>query len=219
MTTVAALQTMARTGGTYVPSGVLYPWDDVSKNERLRTLAAVLPDARVMFEKLIAEATSRGMKPSIISAARNCQEAPGPVSPERGWHTYGRAIDLQLLSPDGSAVKPEPYLAMGEWWEAQGGVWGGRWTKEYPDGTPCLPHVPGDFCHYQWTPDDMSGRVTRDIFEGKTCDEARTAYYRAAWPSSILSDSRSRGGGGGGVLLVLGAAVGAVFAFGRKSRS
>jgi len=211
----------ANVGASFVPAGVLQPWDDFTREERLKTLAAVVPDARAMFEKLLAEAASRGFHPSIISAARNCQESPpGPIPAERSWHTYGRALDMQLLGEKGSAVDPAPYFAMGEWWEAQGGVWGGRWTEQYPNGTPCNPGIPGDLCHYQWTPSDMSGRVTRSIYEGKTCEEARSAYYAAAWGSPSfggLSPS-SRSGGVGGSLLVIGAALAAVFTLGRKKR-
>lgn len=220
MTTLAALQTMARSG---VGAG-LPPWDAITREERLKTLAGVLPDARVMFEKLIREAASRGFHPSIISAARNCQESPpGPIPAERSWHSYGRALDMQLLGEGGSALDPAPYLAMGEWWEGEGGVWGGRWTEQYPKGTPCNPGIPGDLCHYQWTPADMSGRVTKSIYDGRTCEEARSAYYAAAWGSPSFggpfsSSTSARSDGAGGTLLVLGAALAAVFTLGRKKQ-
>jgi len=197
------------------------PWDAVSDARRLRSLDAILPIARPMFEALIAEAKVRGMRPSIISAVRNCREAPSSkIPPERGWHTYGRAIDLQLLGEKGSALDPAPYYAMGEWWEAQGGVWGGRWVEEYPDGTPCNPGIPGDLCHYQWTPSDMSGRVTKSIYEGKSCDDARRDYYAAEWqapssggsPRSGSAPSSSGAFGLGAVAIVFGA----LFVFGRK---
>lgn len=47
-------------------------------------------------------------------------------------HTQRLAIDLQLFRNGIYLTASNDYLALGEWWESQGGSWGGRFSK--PDG-------------------------------------------------------------------------------------
>jgi hypothetical protein len=193
------------------------PWEDLSWERRLRSLDGTVPEARVMFEKLIAEAQKRGMRPWIISAARNCQEGSSlsKIPAINSWHTYGRAIDLQLMNPKtGSTQDLETYREMGEWWMAEGGQWGGSWTPDDPVKTF------REKDHFQYTP-GSTGKVNPSVYEGAaSCDDARTRYYQAAWQtdSPFSLPSSSGGVGVGGVLLAFGAALGAVFAFRKSGR-
>jgi len=211
---LAALQIMTGTGASSKP------WEDFSRERRLHTLDALVPEARVMFERLVEEAASRGMRPWVISAARNCQEASSvsKIPAIKSWHTYGRAIDLQLMNPEtGSTTDFETYRVMGEWWMREGGVWGGSWVD---------PQDPGkserEKDHFQWTP-RSTGKVDPRLYEGQaTCDDARTSYYKEAWEAPLpfsLSGMGGGRGGVGGVLLVFGAALGAVFAFRKGGKS
>lgn len=96
-----------------------------------KTLMDVVPEVRPKFEALIAYAKSIGLSPSIRSAGRTCaqqneQKEAGysHASMCRSMHVLGHAIDIDI-SPSSCAN----YTKLGEWWEKQGGVWGGRWTQ------------------------------------------------------------------------------------------
>lgn len=45
---------------------------------------------------------------------------------ENSLHRQKLAIDLNIFHQDGSALTVEEYLPIGEFWEARGGAWGGR---------------------------------------------------------------------------------------------
>jgi hypothetical protein len=123
-----------------------------------KTLADVVASVRPKFEQLVAHATSLGMKPAIRSAGRTCEEQHEQVALGyshadlcRGMHVMGHAVDLDL-SPSTCAT----YTKLGEWWEQQGGVWGGRWTQfgacgdsghfQYGLGSPTAGAVPTSLC-------------------------------------------------------------------------
>jgi hypothetical protein len=135
-----------------------------------------VPEARAQFEALIQEAARRGFKTQIISAVRTCaeQRAVNPKAP-RSWHPLGRAIDVEF---PGATVAD--YTALGEWWEARGGVWGGRWIEQYPVA-PCGPlGAAGDVCHFQWT----RGLTADLVWQGGTCEDVSARMLRkdgSAW--------------------------------------
>jgi hypothetical protein len=108
--------------------------------KRLASLDGAHPDARPLFQELIAYAESQGMHPQIATVTRTCAEQA--VSKARcSWHLSGLALDLAL---HGSAqVWHEDFRVLGEWWENKGGVWGGRFSGFGEHG---------DFHHFQWTP-------------------------------------------------------------------
>jgi len=144
---------------------------------RLHTLDGLIPSARAAFGELLEEARRRGFRPSIISALRTCTEQAS-VNPKvpRSWHLLGRAIDLEL--PGGT---PADYTSLGEWWEAKGGRWGGRWTEQYPIA-PCGPvGMSGDPCHFDWT----DGQKIGDVWpEGRACADVAPRYLEdngAGW--------------------------------------
>lgn len=95
-------------------------------------LSELAPEVREQFAELLAQAP--GLR--IASARRSCAEqrrlyaqgrtAPGPIVTGadgcRSWHVWGRAADLSGASRD-------TLEKLGEWWEARGGVWGGRFPN------------------------------------------------------------------------------------------
>lgn len=96
-----------------------------------KTLADVVPQVRPQFEALLAHATSLGMKPVIRSAGRTCEQQAEQVKLGfssadlcRSMHVLGHAVDLDL-SPNTC----ESHTKLALWWEARGGVWGGRWKQ------------------------------------------------------------------------------------------
>lgn len=136
-------------GGTTPP--------ELSAKQRLHSLAGIVPEARAPFDELLAQAKAWQMSPYISSALRTCKEqgalkGQSAVSSCKSWHTLGRAVDLELRNEDGSPGDRGTYELLGEWWEAHGGIWGGRWLKSYPEGLAGFPEAgPGDPVHFQWT--------------------------------------------------------------------
>lgn len=95
------------------------------------TVEDLVPAVRPQFDALLAQASAWGMKPHVRSAGRTCAQQAEQVKLGyshadlcRGMHVMGHAIDLDL-SPNTCAT----YTKLGQWWESQGGVWGGRWTQ------------------------------------------------------------------------------------------
>jgi len=155
--------------------------------ERLKTLNRLVPDARQAFEALMSEATARGYLPSIVSAVRNCTEQGqlALTKAKRSWHVFGRAVDIELHK---GAPKDDPgkfYRELGEWWEQQGGTWGGRWTELYPVA-PGVPGAAGDVLHFQWTPAPLTTGVPKSLWpEGASCEVVQA-----------MADAYLSGGGG-----------------------
>ena len=168
--------------------------------ERLKTLKHLVPDARQAFEALLAEANRRGLLPSIVSAVRTCSEQGNLAltKAKRSWHVFGRAVDIELhLGPP----KDDPakfYRELGEWWEQQGGTWGGRSTDLYPQA-PGVPGAAGDVLHFQWTPAPLTTGVPAELWpKGASCEEvnelaARYLSSGGRMPSSPSSPSSSAG--------------------------
>lgn len=116
-----SLEWLSETVETYLPTGTL---DDL------------VPSVRPKFDQLIEQASAWGMHPHIRSVGRTCAQQAENVKAGashadlcRGMHVLGHAVDLDL-SPNTCAT----YTKLGEWWEARGGVWGGRWTNFGPCG-------------------------------------------------------------------------------------
>lgn len=114
-----------------------------SDQEHLDTLTRDTAEAVV---QLLEYAASENIPASIVSSARTCEEqmelyAQGRTKPGakitwapgcRSWHTHGRAVDLYLGTWDEG-----PYWALGPYWKAIGGRWGGDF---------------GDYGHFEWHP-------------------------------------------------------------------
>lgn len=161
-----------------------------------KSLADVVPSVRPKFEALIAYATSLGLKPSIRSAGRTCaqqneQKEAGysQASMCRSMHVLGHAIDLDV-SPSTCAN----YTKLGEWWEKQGGVWGGRWTNFGPCGDS------GHF-HYGF---DGAGAVPSSVCpDGLSLGQCQT--LRSDYLTKAMNAPTSAKGGGllTGALIIL----------------
>jgi hypothetical protein len=151
--------------------------------ERLKTLAYLVPDARAAFEKLIAEATSRGLLPTIVSAVRTCCEEKNLASAKgkgtRSWHILGRAVDIELHLGAPADDPALHYRELGEWWESLGGTWGGRWVTSWPTA-PGVPGASGDVMHFQFTPPPLKDVPPQELWptgaDCTTIDANQTAY-------------------------------------------
>jgi hypothetical protein len=175
--------------------GASEPWKALTWEERQRTLAGIVPEARPYFERLIDTAKEWGMRPWIITALRTCKEQDGlsqsAVSGCKSWHTLGRAIDVQLQSDDGKVDEREPYEYLGEWWESLGGTWGGRWKKSYPNGIKPFQNAgAGDVVHFQWTPPPLTSSVPPSICDHTDCEASVDRYLTREWkkPSGRLPE-------------------------------
>lgn len=196
----------------------------MTRADRLLTLAAVLPEARPHFEALIAYAAARGWRPAIVSAVRTAAEQAGSASKvRRSWHQLGRAVDVELRGGVGGRAR---YQELGEWWEADGGVWGGRWTDTYPPGAipGCEPEG-GDCNHYQWTP-GLPEAAASMLPEGDaaTVDAAAAAYLadhgvRLDGPTPPRLDVAIVQPPGWGVLAVVPLSFGGLWVLGRALRA
>jgi len=162
---------------------------DFNDPDRLKTLNHLVPDARAAFESLLQEATRRGFLPSIVSAVRSCSEQGNlqATKAKRSWHVFGRAVDIELHL---GAPKDDPakfYRELGEWWEQQGGTWGGRWTDLYPQA-PGVPGAAGDVLHFQWTPPPLTTGVPDSLWpKGASCEvvQALADTYLAGGGESL----------------------------------
>lgn len=109
------------------------------------SLDDLIPEVRGDFEDLLAEAERMGYEPSIgwAGAGRTCamQNGLNPAATGasgcQSWHVLGRALDVQL-----SPWSYDAYEALGQWWEARGGFWGGRWTQFGTMGDTGHFHMP-----------------------------------------------------------------------------
>lgn len=150
---------------------------------RLKTLAYLVPDARAAFQKLMDYATAQGWHPTIVSAVRTCCEEKNLASAKgkgtRSWHIFGRAVDIELHIGAPVDDPAKYYRTLAEWWEPQGGTWGGRWTTSWPQA-PGVPGASGDVMHFQWTPKPLGDVPPQEFWAtGASCadvDAKQLAY-------------------------------------------
>lgn len=90
-----------------------------------------------MVALLIQQAKSLGYEVTLGEAYRPPEVAQIYARDGRGiansLHTSRLAIDLNLFLDGKYLTQTEDYLPLGEWWETQGGAWGGRFQTR-PDG-------------------------------------------------------------------------------------
>lgn len=167
-----------------------------------KTLADIVPAVRPKFEQLLSHATSLGLKPTIRSAGRTCAEQQYQLGAGysqaamcRSMHTLGHAIDIDVI-PSTCAN----YTKLGQWWESQGGVWGGRWTQF----GAC-----GDAGHFQYGFDGAGAVPVSVCPEGLSlaaCQKLRSDYLTKAMAV------RTSGGGVLTSLAIIAVGVGFVWA-------
>ena len=142
---------------------------------RLKTLAFLVPDARAAFQRLLDYANAQGWHPTIVSAVRTCCEEKNLASAKgkgtRSWHIFGRAVDIELHIGAPADDPAKYYRALAEWWEPQGGTWGGRWTASWPVA-PGVPGASGDVMHFQWTPAPLGDVPPQEFWAtGASCSD------------------------------------------------
>lgn len=90
-----------------------------------------------MVALLLQQAKSLGYEVTLGEAYRPPEVAQIYARDGRGisnsLHTSRLAIDLNLFLDGKYLTQTEDYLPLGEWWETQGGSWGGRFQTR-PDG-------------------------------------------------------------------------------------
>lgn len=91
----------------------------------------------LMVAQLIRQADMLGYEVTLGDAYRD-PRVFGAFGISKGYgtaHSYHKrrlAIDLNLFRDGKYLSRTEDHLPLGEWWEAQGGTWGGRFSV--PDG-------------------------------------------------------------------------------------
>ena len=85
-----------------------------------------------MVPRLIDYAHSLGLEVTLGDAYRDPR---CPYGSKSSRHRSRLAIDLNLFRDGDYLTKTEDHTQLGEWWEQQGGIWGGRFN----DGN-----------HYEW---------------------------------------------------------------------
>lgn len=100
-----------------------------------------------LVPRLIDKAYELGFEVTLGESYRSPEEAARLAALGKGiknsLHTQRLAIDLNLFRNGYYLTSSESHRPLGEWWESQGGAWGGRFTdaqgKPRPDGN-----------HYSW---------------------------------------------------------------------
>lgn len=177
------------------------------------TLDDIVPEVRPKFEALIAQAKALGFTPKVRSAGRTCAAQQEQVDLGysqadfcRSMHVIGHAADIDLVPNNCTS-----YTKLGEWWEAQGGVWGGRW-KQFG---AC-----GDAGHFHYGFNKAQAVPTSICPSGVTeakCREVREDYLRKAFAKQVTGAGGSRMGILSG-LLIIGTGVAFVWAATRGGR-
>lgn len=89
-----------------------------------------------MVAILIQECTMRGYEITFGETYRSPEEAARLAKLGKGiknsLHTSRLAIDINLFKNGRYLSSTEAHREIGEWWERQGGSWGGRFSR--PDG-------------------------------------------------------------------------------------
>jgi hypothetical protein len=86
----------------------------------------------LMAARLILQAHAMGYAVTLGDAYRN-PRLHGQPGVKRGYgaansfHKLRLAIDLNLFKDGQYLDGTEAHRPLGEWWESQGGTWGGRW--------------------------------------------------------------------------------------------
>lgn len=84
-----------------------------------------------MVARLIDQATAMGYEITLGDAYRD-PRVFGAIGQRQGYghpksaHKHRLAIDLNLFRGGQFLSSSEDHRPLGEWWEAQGGTWGGR---------------------------------------------------------------------------------------------
>ena len=87
----------------------------------------------LMFAKLLLEAERQGYQVTMGEGYRSPEEAQRLAVAGKGivnsLHCSRLAHDINLFRDGVYLTATEAYRPLGEWWEAEGGAWGGRFTR------------------------------------------------------------------------------------------
>lgn len=91
----------------------------------------------LMAARLILKADEMGYEVTLGDAYRDPRLHGGPGQKKGygaadSYHKVRLAIDLNLFRDGRYLASTEDHRPLGEWWESQGGTWGGRFST--PDG-------------------------------------------------------------------------------------
>ena len=87
-----------------------------------------------MVWQLLRFARNNGIDVALDYCKRSAEEQErlvkaGKSKTLKSKHVIGRAVDL-IIFKDGEPLWDSPYYSiLGQWWEQQGGTWGGRWES------------------------------------------------------------------------------------------
>ncbi|MFV7361049.1 M15 family metallopeptidase [Citrobacter portucalensis] len=91
----------------------------------------------IMVANLVLWAETKGYRLTFGEAYRTPEQAALNAKKGSGitnsLHTQRLAVDFNLFINGEYQTRTEAYLPLGEYWESQGGSWGGRF-KSNPDG-------------------------------------------------------------------------------------
>jgi len=175
------------------------------------TLEDVVPEYRPKFEALMAYAKSIGLTIKVRSAGRTCatQQSYYDLGENitqanlcRSMHVFGHAVDFDVV-PNTCLS----YTKLGEWWEKQGGVWGGRWKQFGACGDQGHFHI--GMNKAQAVPTSL---CPANVTESE-CRKIREDYLTAAFAKSQIATGT--GGSRMGILsglLIVGAAAAILYA-------
>ena len=97
------------------------------------TLREKQSEFALMMSKLIAKAYEMGYEVTLGDAYRD-PRLHGQIGEKKGYghskscHKLRLAIDLNLFKDGEFLTTTEGHKELGEWWESQGGTWGGRFN-------------------------------------------------------------------------------------------
>mgnify|MGYP001202683107 CR=1 FL=1 len=86
-----------------------------------------------MVPRLIDKAHELGFEVTLGDAYRD-PRVFGPIGERKGYgesrsaHKQRLAVDLNLFRDGKYLTETEDHRPLGEWWESQGGTWGGRFS-------------------------------------------------------------------------------------------
>jgi len=99
-------------------------------SKELLTLGAKQRAFAKCVGELLVFAYARGYEISLGEAMRSPEEAirlaKAGLGIRNSLHCQRLAIDLNLFKNGKLLTKSEDHTELGEWWEAHGGTWGGR---------------------------------------------------------------------------------------------
>ena len=87
----------------------------------------------MLIARLLLEAERQGYEVTMGEGYRSPEEAQRLAAASKGivnsLHTIRLAHDINLFRDGVYLTATEAYRPLGEWWEAEGGAWGGRFTR------------------------------------------------------------------------------------------